>query len=422
MFKLRRVENHSILIPLTKTSFPAYFILNETASLMWELYSNGNDKSSALIFLKEKYSQIDSSILVNDINNAFSKFSEIMSHDYEKSLYANSEKDFRKKMSYNKIPIEGALELTFKCNLKCIHCYCVHCHSDKKELNTEEIFNLLDQLAENGCIWLLMTGGEPLLRKDFKEIYLYAKNLGFIITLFSNSLLINHDYARLLSEYPPHLLEISVYGASDETYLSLGGGKNGYTQLINTLDLLDYYDIKYSLKSVIISNNKHDFDDIVKLCESRSNHFRFNTEIMYKLDKTPVQEGVALKAGEAVYIETLDKKYSWSDNSDKRSSFLNEKLFFCEAGNTSFNINPFGEVSLCGRARNPSYSIKDFSFSDIWGKLKIAASRSTPQNFKCTNCSLFDYCKVCPAVVDMDNKQKETEFCSYSIKRKEILS
>lgn len=396
-------------------------MLNETASFIWNLYSSGHNEHSTLVHMKEKYPNVNASILMADINNAFAKFLKIMSHDYEKSLYANSEKDFRKKMSSNKIPIEGLLELTFKCNLKCVHCYCVHCHSNKKELNTEEVFDLLDQIAESGCIWLLISGGEPLLRKDFKEIYLYAKNLGFIITLFSNALLMNNDYAKLFSEYPPHLLEISVYGASNNTYLSLGGGKYGYAKLIKSLDLLDYYNVKYSLKSVIISNNKHDFNEITMMCESRSNHFRFNTEIIYKIDKTPVKKGVALEAGEAVYIETLDKKYIWNDSSEKRSSFLNEKLFFCEAGNTSFNINPFGEISLCGRVRNPSFSIRDFSFSNIWENLKKSASRSTPKNFKCTNCQLLDYCKVCPAVVDMSNQQQEDEFCSYSVKRKELL-
>ena len=101
-----------------------------------------------------------------------------------------------------RIPIGGTIELTFRCNLKCVHCYCnLPANSKKaqeKELNTDEIFHLLDKITEEGCLWLLLTGGEPLLREDFKDIYEYAKKKGLLLTIFTNGTLIKEKQADQL--------------------------------------------------------------------------------------------------------------------------------------------------------------------------------------------------------------------------------
>jgi MoaA/NifB/PqqE/SkfB family radical SAM enzyme len=126
-----------------------------------------------------------------------------------------------------RIPITGSFELTFRCNLRCVHCYCNLPPNDQdaieKELTTEEVFDIFDQIAEAGCLWLLITGGEPLLRKDFLEIYTYAKKKGFIITLFTNGTLITEEIADYLKEWPPNKVEITLYGVTSETYERVTG-------------------------------------------------------------------------------------------------------------------------------------------------------------------------------------------------------
>ncbi len=87
-------------------------------------------------------------------------------------------------------PLSGSLDLTFRCNNRCVHCYVNRPLDDngekEKELNYADICRILDHLAQEGCLWLLITGGEPLVREDFEDIYLYAKKKGFLITLFTN--------------------------------------------------------------------------------------------------------------------------------------------------------------------------------------------------------------------------------------------
>ena len=87
-------------------------------------------------------------------------------------------------------PFDAQIELTYRCNLNCVHCYCVE--EDKgKELGTKEVKIILDDLKKEGCLWLALSGGEPLMRKDFLEIYAYAQKKGFLITLFTNGQLFN---------------------------------------------------------------------------------------------------------------------------------------------------------------------------------------------------------------------------------------
>ena len=103
-----------------------------------------------------------------------------------------------------RLPISGSIELTFRCNLRCVHCYCNLPMNDPEaiemELGVDELYQILDQIAEAGCLWLLITGGEPLLRNDFLDIYIYAKKKGFITTLFTNGTLLSPELADALVE------------------------------------------------------------------------------------------------------------------------------------------------------------------------------------------------------------------------------
>ena len=120
-----------------------------------------------------------------------------------------------------RIPLHGSIEITSACNLKCVHCYITECHLPDSELSTAELKGIIDQLADEGCLWLLITGGEPLVREDFGEIYRYVKRCGIIPMLFTNGTLITDETADLLAQQPPHLVEVTLYGATEKTFESV---------------------------------------------------------------------------------------------------------------------------------------------------------------------------------------------------------
>jgi uncharacterized radical SAM superfamily Fe-S cluster-containing enzyme len=129
--------------------------------------------------------------------------------------------------SDNRAPLSVSIEITRRCPLECLHCYNNLPMADQearsRELTKEEHFRLLDDLAEMGCLWLLYTGGEIFARKDFLEIYAYAKQKGFLITLFTNGTLITEKVADYLQQWPPFANEITLYGRTMETYEALTG-------------------------------------------------------------------------------------------------------------------------------------------------------------------------------------------------------
>ena len=120
-----------------------------------------------------------------------------------------------RRLSSRRTPIIGSLEVTQRCNNSCIHCYNNLPAGDQKakagELTLNEHRRILDEITNAGCLWLLFTGGEIFIRKDFLDIYTYAKQKGLLITLFSNGTLITEKIADYLAQFPPFSIEITLY-------------------------------------------------------------------------------------------------------------------------------------------------------------------------------------------------------------------
>ena len=130
------------------------------------------------------------------------------------------------KLANQRYPIFGSVELTFRCNLRCVHCYVTGAAQDcpaQNELTVTELDNLFAQMAEEGCFWLLLTGGEPLLRQDFSEIYISAKRKGMLINLFTNGTLITRTWRISWRIGSPSLIEITIYGRTQATYERITG-------------------------------------------------------------------------------------------------------------------------------------------------------------------------------------------------------
>lgn len=420
-FILRKIDNQYILIPYMIKINVDYILLNFVSATIYKLYFINNLTINEIVLkLKNTYSNIDINILKKDVNQTISNIFEIIDNKSIENTNSNENSILEKNFSNNKIISSVMFELTYTCNLKCLHCYCTHCKFDKKELSTKEIFKILDQIVEKGCLWIVFTGGEVLLRKDFKEIYIYSKKLGLIITIFSNALLINDDLIDIFVKFPPKKFEISVYGTSNETYFKLAKDKKGFDKLIKSLDLLECNKIKYSIKTFITHQNKNDFYKIKELALNRNIPFRFDSKIINTLDEMIISDSIALNSLEVLEFE--NKEYNNENNilqiNNNKNKFIDNKLFYCSAGSTSCLINPFGEISLCSRIRNISYNIKNYSFEHIKDLLNKKSDIKISNNFNCKLCDAFIYCNVCPSVEFMDNYQKQKEFCNFAHMKK----
>jgi MoaA/NifB/PqqE/SkfB family radical SAM enzyme len=115
------------------------------------------------------------------------------------------------KIKNKRIPLSFDLEITARCNLNCRHCYINLPAGDKdaraQELGAAEIMDIARQAVDMGALWCLITGGEPLLRHDFAEIYTGLKRMGLLVSVFTNATLISHEHIRLFQTYPPGILK-----------------------------------------------------------------------------------------------------------------------------------------------------------------------------------------------------------------------
>ena len=196
-----------------------------------------------------------------------------------------SYKDFRQRMYPHGKPVQGQWELTYRCNLNCIHC-CVVEDETRKELAFSEITGIIDEIYREGCLWLCFTGGEPFMRDDFIDIYAYAKDKGFLITIFTNGTLITAEIAGYLSRFPPFSMEITLNGITREIYERVTRVPGSFNLAMDGIRSVTEKGIPLVLKSNGMTVNHCEILEIKKYTESLlgKGRYRFDPVIMPKIN------------------------------------------------------------------------------------------------------------------------------------------
>ena len=318
-------------------------------------------------------------------------------------------RDFNAKSARLHVPLSGSLDLTNRCNLRCVHCYAGAHTSDMTvaEMDTGKILSLLDEISEAGCLYLLITGGEPLIRKDFPEIYRYAKGKGLLITLFTNGTLISDSIIQLFKELPPRVVEISLYGATQQTYEGITGVKGSYEKCLSGIRRLLEHNINVRLKTILMTLNSHEFSDIEKTAKEFGVKFRFDAALFPRLngDRTPLE--LRVSASDAVNKEFSDQERAalWEKFlGTHRDKSFSDDLYQCGAGITGFYIAPQGSLRPCLMTTLISYNLLKGSFSDGWKEIRSQIrQKKTARNFTCTTCDKILFCDYCPAFFELEN-------------------
>jgi radical SAM protein with 4Fe4S-binding SPASM domain len=324
--------------------------------------------------------------------------------------YSEFSDRFHGRSVVKRIPTDGALEVTFKCNLSCRHCYVVR--EAEEELTTQEIYRLLDEIAEAGCLWLLITGGEPLTRKDFLDIYLYAKRKGFLITLFTNGTLITPEITDFLRNWPPFTVEISLYGITQETYERFTDVPGSFRRCLRGIKLLAENKIPLKLKTIVTTLNKDELWKIKEFAQSLGADFRFDAHLTARIDgsKEPCQ--LRITPEEVVELDLLDNRRSkeWKEFCQKYWGKVNADLLYnCGGGISSFNIDPYGRLSICEVSRTPNYDLRRGSFKQGWSEfLSNLRAQKVVRNTKCRHCELISLCGQCPGWAQLENGDPES--------------
>jgi radical SAM protein with 4Fe4S-binding SPASM domain len=337
-----------------------------------------------------------------------------------------------------RIPFMGALELTYRCNQACAHCYCnLGLHDTRKddELSTAEIIRILDEIAAAGCLWLLLTGGEVLVRKDFPDIYVHALKAGMLVEVFTNATLIDDATAELFSGLPPFGIDISIYGSTPALHDRITRAEGSFARTMEGVACLKRHGIGFSLKTVLMAPNYADLNNMQRLAESLGSRFHFDSLVSPRTDGGMSPAQYRLDIDRMVGLE-LDADIDYKACEYLFANFWKRQLreaLNCGSGVFAFNINPYGALSPCTMFSSFQYPLKARSFRDAWQKM--VAEYGLKQNSfipdECSTCSMLLLCPRCAAWAETETgsvNRKVDYLCDYAkclerkfFKKKEVV-
>jgi radical SAM protein with 4Fe4S-binding SPASM domain len=283
-------------------------------------------------------------------------------------------------------------------------CYVRQAGSDRKarekEMSAAQWLELARQAKDNGLLFLLLTGGEVFLRRDFFDIYEPLTRMGFVITLFTNGTLVTSAIAERLGRVPPSRTEITLYGATAATYESITGVPGSFAACCSGIEALVANRVPLGLKTTITRYNVAELEQMRQMAHNWGLTFNGAWLLSQRPDGQPSDvENCRLSAAECVELEATDRA-SANEMSEVALRGLppeNNDNFYCKAGKAAFVVNPSGDMNACLILPVPALRPLESGFQAAWTQMtKYVDSAGAPSPV-CLSCDARVYCGRCPA-------------------------
>lgn len=323
------------------------------------------------------------------------------------------EKTMLRRASAAQRPITGTLELLPICNMNCDMCYIRLSRTEmekKGRMRTaDEWISMGEEMERAGVLFLLLTGGEPLLFPDFRRLYLSLRERGIILTVNTNGTLIDADWAAFFGENKPRRINITLYGADDRAYETLCHYPGGFEKTVQGIRLLKERGVDVKINGSVTKSNRNDMEKIYSIGRELGAPVHMDTYMLPGIHerKLPFEAQSRLEPEEAAAaeMEMLRNEMNPEDlrmyvqqmllQIKKEGNVYSEGIT-CMAGNCSFAVNWQGEMRPCVTLEEPSVPVFETGFESAWQQIseKVKAYRV---NEKCRQCRLRPVCKTCVA-------------------------
>lgn len=326
------------------------------------------------------------------------------------------------KAARNHIPVSGTFELTPRCNMNCRMCYIRMSEEEMRargrEYTADEWIQMGKICAQHGMLFLLLTGGEPFLRKDFRHIYTELKKMGLLISINTNGTMIDRETVEWLKQDPPTRVNITLYGGGNETYKKLCGHPTGYDAATRAIDMLHEAGIYVNINASFTRYNEQDMELIYEFGKSRGIRVNAATYMFPPVRSaregvpnemvrfTPEEAGQARAKADICGMESNQLAIRLKALHEGRADFMcqdeecercpDEKMG-CMAGRSSFWITWDGRMTPCGMMNEPVARPFEDGFDQAWEKI----TRETDEIFlppECRNCKKRFACMICGAL------------------------
>jgi AdoMet-dependent heme synthase len=326
------------------------------------------------------------------------------------------------------IPLSVQLDLTYRCNERCVHCYLDH--DDHGEMTTTEIKDLLDQMADAGVFYLTISGGEILMRRDFFEILEHARARTFCVKLKTNGVLIRKKEAERLRELGVEAVQISIYSHRPEVHDAITKVPGSLRQSLDAVRFLRKQGLTVTLANVLMVQNAADYLNVRALAAELDAKFTIDPTI------TPMMDGDRSVLNLNVDQVALREVFRNEDLVGNVEEFcapprgVDEEaldMLPCSAGHTACYVSPYGDVYPCVQFPLPTGNVRRTRFLDIWRdspQFKEVRSITLRDMPSCSKCTHGASCTRCPGLAYLEGNMRgpSTQDCEKSFARTGVPS
>lgn len=303
-----------------------------------------------------------------------------------------------------KTPVCATFELTPRCNLDCKMCYVHNQDSNAlgdRELTTEQWKRVFDEAYNCGMMFATLTGGECLLRQDFKELYLHLWKKRVFLTVFTNGTLLNEDYVEFFKVYKPRKIQISLYGSSEEGYLKVTGHR-GFEKAVSAIRSLKEAGIPVQVALTPSSYMKDDYISTLKFCKENGFSYKPGEFSLIENRDDSTKRDHYLSTEEIVALSIESARLSRSVTPAECAPppcggkcTEAPKGLICNAGKTSAVVSWDGRMCLCTAIPVSKASVLEMPYAQAWEKTKEAAGEIL-LGAECVGCPYDKLCPKCP--------------------------
>jgi AdoMet-dependent heme synthase len=321
------------------------------------------------------------------------------------------------------VPLSVHLDITYRCNERCVHCYLDH--DDHGEMTTAEIKKLLGELAEAGVFLLTLSGGEIMVRKDFFEILEYARELMFVVKLKTNAILIGPREADRIREIGVDGIQVSIYSHRPEIHDAVTKVPGSLKRSLEAIRILKSTGLNVSISNVLMKDSAQDYSGVRALAAEMGVHSALDPMItpMMDGDRSPLQLNVSATA-----LKEVLRDPAFADDIKEMSDSATEMDYVpCSAGHSACYVSPYGDLYPCVSFPLPSGNVRKQRFIDIWNhseQLNEVRSIRIKDLPNCSACGNVSTCSRCPGLAYMEGNMRgpSTQDCEKSYARTGIES
>lgn len=327
--------------------------------------------------------------------------------------------------------------ITKRCNLNCDHCYL---DADFRggfrvdELTTQECFNVIDQIAEvNPNAFLILTGGEPLLRPDIYEITRYAADRKFMVVLGTNGTIINRENARKIKEAGAHGVGISIDSMDPAKHDKFRGVSKAWERSMEAFNILNEVGVDFLIQMSVSDMNYKEIPDVIAFAE-KIGAVAFNLYFLVCTGRgqgnTDISNEAYEEALKILYQEQMKYKGRLMINSkcapqykrvvyenDPDSVYQRTYAGGCPAGTHYSRIGPEGDLTPCPFITESVGNLKTDTFKNLWYNAPLMNQLRDRKGLegRCGTCEFSAMCSGCRAraFAETGNYMAEDPSCDY---------